>query len=204
MGVLDSIRSHVLALPNLAKFGLAIATLLAFLRYRGGSRSLRLLAVAPWHRDWISWPRVFPLHPSVADFFADFGKLLLMFFAGLEIDVALFRRVRGNSVAFGLLTTSIPLALRTAVWLWFRYLPVAAVVKGSLLASHTLLALPIIAKLGAPRRHREWLESHSRIRGRVAFHDCGQSEGASTVRAAEFHLRAHILPKLGRRLLRST
>ena len=36
-----------------------------------------------------------------------------MFFAGLEIDVALFRRVRGNSVAFGLLTTSIPLALRT-------------------------------------------------------------------------------------------
>ena len=48
---------------------------------------------------------IFPVHPSVADFFADLGKLLLMFFAGLEIDLALFRRARTRSIIFGLLTT---------------------------------------------------------------------------------------------------
>lgn len=91
---------------------------------------------------------IFPVHPSVADFFADLGKLLLMFFAGLEIDLALFRRARTRSIIFGLLTTTIPLALGTAVGLWFGYQPVAAIVLGSLLASHTLLALPIVTRLG--------------------------------------------------------
>jgi Kef-type K+ transport system membrane component KefB len=82
---------------------------------------------------------------------ADLGKLLLMFFAGLEIDLALFRRARTRSIVFGLITTSIPLALGTAVGLWFGYLPVTAIVLGSLLASHTLLALPIITRLGETR-----------------------------------------------------
>ncbi len=47
--------------------------------------------------------------------------------------------------------TSIPLALGTAVGLRFGYSPVASIVLGSLLASHTLLALPIIAGLGETR-----------------------------------------------------
>ena len=91
------------------------------------------------------------MHPDVADFFANLGKLLLMFFAGLEIDLALFRRARTRSIIFGLLTTIIPLALGTTVGLWFGYQPVAAIVLGSLLASHTLLALPIITRLGETR-----------------------------------------------------
>ena len=37
----------------------------------------------------------------IADFMAELGKLLLMFFAGLEIDLALFRRARNRSIAFG-------------------------------------------------------------------------------------------------------
>ena len=85
------------------------------------------------------------------EFFADLGKLLLMFFAGMEINLALFRRARARSIIFGLMTTSIPLALGTAVGLRFGYSPVAAVVLGSLLASHTLVALPIITELGATR-----------------------------------------------------
>src|SRR5271165_7262991 len=94
---------------------------------------------------------IFSLHPIVADFCADLGKLLLMFFAGLEIDLALFRRARTRSILFGLITTSIPLALGMAVGLRFGYSPVSAVVLGSLLASHTLLALPIITGLGETR-----------------------------------------------------
>ena len=54
-------------------------------------------------------------------------------------------------ILFGLTTTSIPLVLGTAVGLRFGYSPVAAVVLGSLLASHTLLALPIITQLGETR-----------------------------------------------------
>ena len=87
----------------------------------------------------------------IADFFADLGKLLLMYCAGLEIDLALFRRARNRVIAFGFLTTFIPLLLGTGVGLLFGQRPVAAVVLGSLLASHTLLAGPIVAKLGATR-----------------------------------------------------
>jgi Kef-type K+ transport system membrane component KefB len=87
----------------------------------------------------------------IADFFADLGKLLLMFCAGLEIDLALFRRARNRVIAFGILTTSLPLLLGTGVGILFGYRPVAAIVLGSLLASHTLLAAPVVVKLGATR-----------------------------------------------------
>ena len=60
------------------------------------------------------------------------------------------------------MTTSIPLALGTAVRLWFP--AVAAIVLGSPLASHTLLALPIITRLGETRlepSHRSRWEQRS-------------------------------------------
>jgi len=88
-----------------------------------------------------------PQHP-IADFLAELGKLLLMFFAGLEIDLALFRRARNRSVTFGLATTTVPLFLGTIVGLAFGYAAVPALVIGSLLASHTLLGLPAIDRLG--------------------------------------------------------
>jgi len=94
---------------------------------------------------------VFGTIRPVADFFADLGKLLLMFCAGLEIDLALFRRARNRVLEFGLLTTGLPLLLGTGVGLLFGFQPVAAVVLGSLLASHTLLAAPTVARLGAIR-----------------------------------------------------
>jgi Kef-type K+ transport system membrane component KefB len=152
MEALEWIRSHALALPNLAKFALAMAILVGVPPL---SRRIRLPAVVGLLLcGVVIGPHVlqlFPLHPSIAQFFADLGKLLLMFFAGLEIDLALFRRARTRSIIFGLLTTSIPLALGTAVGLLFKYSAVAAVVLGSLLASHTLLGLPIITKLGKTR-----------------------------------------------------
>jgi Kef-type K+ transport system membrane component KefB len=83
------------------------------------------------------------------DFFADIGKLLLMFFSGLEIDLTLFRQARRKAITFGLMTTSIPLALGTSVALLFGYEMVTAIVVGSLLASHTLLAAPFVMSIGA-------------------------------------------------------
>jgi Kef-type K+ transport system membrane component KefB len=94
---------------------------------------------------------VFGEQRPIADFFADLGKLLLMFFAGLEIDLALFRRAQRKAISFGLVTTTLPLLLGTAVGLLFGYRTVTAVVLGSLLASHTLLALSILTKIGVNR-----------------------------------------------------
>jgi Kef-type K+ transport system membrane component KefB len=87
----------------------------------------------------------------IVDFAAELGKLLLMFFCGLEINLALFRQTQSRSITFGLFTTLIPLSLGAAVGFSFGYGLIAAIVLGSLLASHTLLASPIVAKLGLTR-----------------------------------------------------
>jgi Kef-type K+ transport system membrane component KefB len=150
--LVEFLRSHALALPTLAKFAIAMAIIVCVPRL---SRRVRLPAVVglllsgiiigPHGLDVIGTNR------PIADFFADLGKLLLMFCAGLEIDLALFRRARNRVIAFGLLTTSLPLLLGTGVGFLFGYRPVPAVVLGSLLASHTLLAAPIVSRLGATR-----------------------------------------------------
>jgi Kef-type K+ transport system membrane component KefB len=76
---------------------------------------------------------------------------LLMFFAGLETDLVLFRKARNKTITFGLFTTLIPLALGTAVGLLFGYQTIPAIVLGSLLASHTLIAMSMVIKCGANR-----------------------------------------------------
>jgi Kef-type K+ transport system membrane component KefB len=148
----EFLRSHAVALPTLAKFAIAMAIIVCVPRL---SRRVHLpvvvglllsgIAVGPHGLDVIGTNR------PIADFFADMGKLLLMFCAGLEVDLALFRRARNRVIVFGLLTTSLPLLLGTGVGFLFGYPPVAAVVLGSLLASHTLLAAPIVTRLGATR-----------------------------------------------------
>jgi len=149
MEILEWIRSHALALPTLAKFALAMAVIVGVPPL---SRRVRLPAVVGLLLSGVVMgPHVlgvFAVHPAIADFFAEIGKLLLMFFAGLEIDLALFRRARNRSITFGLLTTSFPLVLGTAVGLRFGYQTIPAIVLGSLLASHTLLALTILRQLG--------------------------------------------------------
>src|SRR3954471_8914984 len=52
---------------------------------------------------------VAPKHSDVVNFFAELGKLLLMFFAGMEIDLVQFNRTRNRSIGFGLLTFALPL-----------------------------------------------------------------------------------------------
>ena len=66
----------------------------------------------------------------IADFFADLGKLLLMFSAGLEIDLVLFRRAKNKSILFGLITTGVPLGVGVAVGLFFGYGLLTAIVLG--------------------------------------------------------------------------
>ena len=87
----------------------------------------------------------------MAHFFADVGKLLLMFFAGLEIDLIQFRRTGHRSVVFGLATFALPLTTGILAGLGFGYGWLGALLIGSLLASHTLLGYPIVQRLGLSR-----------------------------------------------------
>jgi Kef-type K+ transport system membrane component KefB len=92
-----------------------------------------------------------PKHGDVVEFFAELGKLLLMFFAGLEIDLVQFNRTRNRSVGFGLLTFALPLTAGLLVGFGAKYPWVGALLIGSLLASLTLIAYPIVEKLGKLR-----------------------------------------------------
>ena len=79
---------------------------------------------------------------------ADIGKIYLMFVAGLEIDLEQFRRTRNRSIGFGFATFAIPLLGGILVGRAFGFGWNTAVLIGSLLASHTLLAYPIVKRLG--------------------------------------------------------
>jgi len=84
----------------------------------------------------------------VLTFLAEVGKLLIMFFAGLEIDLTQAKRTGGHSLLFGSLTCLLPLAAGTSVGLTFGYSWVSSLLIGSLLASHTLIGYPIVQRLG--------------------------------------------------------
>jgi Kef-type K+ transport system membrane component KefB len=94
---------------------------------------------------------IFKQQRPTADFLSELGALLLMFVSGVEIDLEHFRRSRSRSMIFGLLTTGFPLFFGTVVALGFGYKLIRAVVIGSLLASHTLIASPIVTELGLAR-----------------------------------------------------
>ena len=82
---------------------------------------------------------------------SDIGKVYLMFVAGLEIDLAEFRKTRDRSLGFGLSTFLVPMIMGTLVGLYFNFGWNAAILIGSLMASHTLLAYPIVQRLGVVR-----------------------------------------------------
>src|SRR5262245_17779601 len=152
MDTFEFLRSGIHTLPPLAKFALGMALIVGVPPL---SRRLRLPPVVGLLlAGVVVGPHVlgiFGEQRPIVDFFADLGKLLLMFVAGLEIDLARFGQVRNKSIIFGLITTTIPLLLGTAVGLLFSYGFLAALVVGSLRASHTLLGSSILAQLGAAR-----------------------------------------------------
>ena len=75
-----------------------------------------------------------------------------MFLAGLEIDMGDFRRNSTKSLVFGLYTFLVPMLLGTALCLWvFRFSLLSSVLLASMFASHTLIAYPIVSRLGIVR-----------------------------------------------------
>jgi Kef-type K+ transport system membrane component KefB len=83
---------------------------------------------------------------------ATIGLLYVMFIAGLEIDLGQFKRYRHRSILLGLLSFAIPQALGTMAGLWFGFGWMGAILLGSVLASHTLLAYPLVSRMGLSKR----------------------------------------------------
>ncbi|MDX2272508.1 MAG: cation:proton antiporter [Cyanobacteriota bacterium] len=79
------------------------------------------------------------------------GLLFLMFMAGLETSLDDLKYNADKAVIFGLATFAVPMALGVAAMMLLGYSFLAAVLVASCFASHTLLALPIVSKLGIMR-----------------------------------------------------
>lgn len=80
------------------------------------------------------------------------GLLYIMFLAGLEIDVADFKKNSSKSIIFGLYTFLIPMILGTATAFYiFEFTLMSSILFSSMIASHTLIAYPLISKLGVAK-----------------------------------------------------
>lgn len=88
-----------------------------------------------------------PEGPSIV-LLSEIGKLLFMFFVGFEIDLKEFNRTRARSLTFGVLTFLLPLALGTTLARFLGNGWNTSLLVGSLIASHTLLAYPLLQRLG--------------------------------------------------------
>ncbi len=77
------------------------------------------------------------------------GLLYIMFLAGLEIDLADFKKNAWKSTALGLYGFVIPMVLGTVTgYFLLNYSLMTSVLMASMFSSHTLITYPIVSKLG--------------------------------------------------------
>jgi Kef-type K+ transport system membrane component KefB len=76
------------------------------------------------------------------------GLLYLMFVAGVELDLGLVRVHRRAVAVFGLLAFAIPMLFGSAIGFSMHWEAAAALLLGSLMASHTLLVYPTVRNAG--------------------------------------------------------
>ncbi len=89
---------------------------------------------------------------SAIDLFSTIGLLYIMFIAGLELDLNEFKANRNKSLLFGLLTFIIPLAIGFPVCHYLLHYDFnASFLTASMFATHTLVAYPIVSKLGVSK-----------------------------------------------------
>lgn len=80
------------------------------------------------------------------------GLLYIMFLAGLEIDLGDFKKNSKKSIVFGLYTFLIPMILGIVVGLYvLEFSILTSILLASMFASHTLIAYPLISKLGVAK-----------------------------------------------------
>jgi Kef-type K+ transport system membrane component KefB len=102
------------------------------------------LVVGPNVLDWVQ-------RAGVVESLGQLGILVLMFLAGLELDLDEFQANRRAALTFGSFTFAFPFVLGVALVLPFGYGLATALLYGSLWASHTLVAYPIVQEHGLIR-----------------------------------------------------
>jgi Kef-type K+ transport system membrane component KefB len=89
---------------------------------------------------------------SAIDLFSTIGLLYIMFIAGLELDMNEFKLNRNKSLLFGFFTFIFPLAIGFPVCYYLLKFDFnAAFLTASMFATHTLVAYPIVSKLGVSK-----------------------------------------------------
>lgn len=77
------------------------------------------------------------------------GLLYIMFLAGLEIDMGDFKKNKWKSLTFGLYTFIVPFVLGYLGGIYIlNFSVLTSVLFASLFSSHTLIAYPLVSKLG--------------------------------------------------------
>ncbi|MCC6298228.1 MAG: cation:proton antiporter [Anaerolineales bacterium] len=84
-------------------------------------------------------------------FLSTIGLVYLMFSAGLEVDINQFMRVRGRALVFGVITFAFPQLMGMGLGYLLGLNWLGMILLGSAFASHTLIAFPLLARLGVTR-----------------------------------------------------
>jgi len=84
--------------------------------------------------------------------FSTAGLLYLMFLAGLELDLKVFKKHQDRSFVFGSLTFFIPLGFGfVASYFFLNFSFVSSLLLASMFSTHTLISYPIASRLGITR-----------------------------------------------------
>ena len=85
------------------------------------------------------------------EFLSTIGLVYLMFSAGLEVDIRQFMRVRGRSIVFGFFTFLLPQLMGMGLGRILGLDWLGTILLGSAFASRTLIAFPLLTRLGVTR-----------------------------------------------------
>ena len=85
------------------------------------------------------------------EFLSTIGLVYLMFSAGLEVDINQFMRVRSRALVFGFFTFLMPQLMGMGLGKLLGLNWLGMILLGSAFASHTLIAFPILTRLGVTR-----------------------------------------------------
>ena len=89
---------------------------------------------------------------SAVSLFSTIGLLYIMFIAGLELDLGEFRLHRNRSLLFGLYTFVIPLLIGFPVcYHVLNYGFFSSLLIASMFSTHTLVAYPIVSRMGVSK-----------------------------------------------------
>lgn len=147
--MIDSIQHFFEGASDLVRFAVVTALILLtpkiFERMRlPGVLALILVGVSFGPRGL----HLFKQNGEVLMFFAVLGKLLLLFFSGLDIEVDELRKNAGKALRLSALCFGLPTVAGVLIGYFFDYSMLSSLMIGVLFSSHSIIAYPILTRLG--------------------------------------------------------